>query len=47
MIFNYSLEELKTLWIASKLYEVIKDEKEGLEALRVCEEQLKYKRRND
>ena len=42
-IFNYSYVELKTLWLASKLYDVIKYENEGLEALKVCEQQITYK----
>ncbi|MCM4161328.1 helix-turn-helix transcriptional regulator [Antarcticibacterium flavum] len=40
--FNYSYEELEALWIATKIYDIIKNEKEGLNALKVAEEQIKY-----
>lgn len=46
-IFNYPLKELKTLWLASKIFEVVKYETEGLDALKVCENQLKYNTKND
>lgn len=42
--FNSSLSELEALWIATKIYEIVKDEKEGLNALKVAEEQIKYER---
>lgn len=41
--FNFSFEELEALWIATKIYDIVKDEKEGLNALKVAEEQIKYK----
>lgn len=41
--FDFSFEKLEALWIATKIYDLIKDEKEGLNALRVAEEQIKYK----
>jgi transcriptional regulator with XRE-family HTH domain len=40
--FNYSLSELDSLWIAIKVYDIVKDEKEGLNALKVAEDQIKY-----
>ena len=40
--FNYSLSELEALWIATKVYDIVKDEKEGLNALKVAEDQIKY-----
>lgn len=40
--FNYSFSELEALWIGSKIYDIVKDEKEGMNALKVAEEQLKY-----
>lgn len=43
--FNSSLSELEALWIATKVYDIIKDEKEGLNALRVAEEQIKYEKK--
>jgi len=41
--FNFSFEELEALWIATKIYDIVKNEKEGLNALKVAEEQIKYK----
>jgi transcriptional regulator with XRE-family HTH domain len=43
-IFNYPYSELNALWIGTKLYEMVKDEQEGLNALRVAEEQLTYEK---
>lgn len=40
--FNYSYSELEVLWIATKVYDLVKDEDEGLNALKVAEEQTKY-----
>ena len=40
--FNYPYSELETLWIANKVIELIKYEKEGLLALKVAEEELNY-----
>ena len=41
-VFNCSFSELEALWIATKVYGIVKDEKEGLHALKVAEEQIKY-----
>lgn len=41
--FNFSFEELEALWIATKVYDIVKNEKEGLNALKAAEEQIKYK----
>jgi len=41
--FNFSFEELEALWIATKIYDIVKNEKEGLNALKVAEKQIKYK----
>jgi len=41
--FYYPFHELEALWIATKIFDIVKDEKEGLNALRVAEEQIKYK----
>lgn len=35
-------KELLTLWLADKIYDVIKDEGDAAEAMRVAEERLKY-----
>jgi transcriptional regulator with XRE-family HTH domain len=45
--FNFSFEELEALWIATKIYDIVKNEKEGLNALKVAEEQIKYKTLKD
>ena len=36
-------EELLTLWLADKLYDIAKDEEVGLKAMEVAEEELKTK----
>jgi transcriptional regulator with XRE-family HTH domain len=41
-IYKVHLFDLETLWLANKVYELIKDENQGLDALKVAEEQLKY-----
>jgi len=43
--FNYSFSELESLWIGSKVYDIVKDEEEGMNALKVAEEQMKYKKK--
>lgn len=43
--FNCSFSELEALWIGSKVYDIIKDEKEGMNALKVAEEQMKYEKK--
>lgn len=43
--FNCSFSELEALWIATKVYDIVKDEKEGLNALKVAEEQMKYEKK--
>ena len=43
--FNCSFSELEALWIGSKVYDIIKDEKEGINALKVAEEQMKYEKK--
>jgi transcriptional regulator with XRE-family HTH domain len=43
--FNCSFSELEALWIGSKVYDIIKDEKEGLNALKVAEEHIKYEKK--
>ncbi len=41
-IFDYPLEELESLWIGTRIYELVKDEQSALNALKVAEEQIKY-----
>ena len=42
-VFKCSHSELESLWIGTKVYEIIKNESEGYSALKVAEEQLNYK----
>ncbi|MCB0396889.1 MAG: helix-turn-helix transcriptional regulator, partial [Flavobacteriales bacterium] len=44
-LFRISLNELETLWLANKIYDLVKDENQGTNALKVVEEQLKYEHR--
>jgi len=41
-IFSISEEELRTLWLADKVCEIIGEEKEGLQALKVAEAHIEY-----
>jgi len=41
-VLNISVEELKTLWLADKVYELIEDEDEALQALKVAESHIEY-----
>ena len=43
-IFKYPYKELETLWVAAKVYEIVKFEEDGLKALKVAEQQIKYNR---
>lgn len=43
--FNCSFSELEALWIGSKVYDIVKDEQEGMNALKVAEEQMKYEKK--
>ena len=43
--FNVKHSELETLWLGNKVYDLIKNENQGLDALKVAEEQAKYIRR--
>jgi len=43
--FKYEYSELETLWIANKVIELVKDEKEGLGALKVAEAEIKYEKK--
>jgi transcriptional regulator with XRE-family HTH domain len=40
-IFNVSEEDLLSLWLADKVYDMVKDENVALKALSVTEEELK------
>ena len=41
-IFGINVDELKTLWLAEKVCEIVAEEKEGLNALKVAEAHLEY-----
>lgn len=41
-IFESSFPELETLWFASKICHLIKDEDKALEILKVAEQEIKY-----
>ena len=42
-LFKTPIEELESLWLANKLYSIVRDEETALTALKVAEEQVKYK----
>ena len=42
-IFKTPIEELESLWLANKVYSIIRNEETALSALKVAEEQVKYK----
>lgn len=44
-ILKADREELVTLWLADKVYEVVKDENSALHALQVAEEGINYMKR--
>jgi transcriptional regulator with XRE-family HTH domain len=48
-IYNAAKKELLTLWLADQVYELVKDEETGSDALKVAENQFKYriKKSND
>jgi transcriptional regulator with XRE-family HTH domain len=41
-ILDLDINELLTLWLADRVYEVIEDEEVGLSALKVAEKQANY-----
>jgi transcriptional regulator with XRE-family HTH domain len=41
-IFKEPLEEFEKLWLAVKLYNILEDEDQALEALKVAEEHIQY-----
>lgn len=41
-IFNIEQSELETLWLGTKVYDLIKNERCSLGAIKVAEEQVKY-----
>lgn len=39
-LYRYSSEDLVTLWLADKVYDIIKEEKNAIEALRIAEQTI-------
>ncbi len=42
-IFEVPVDELLSLWLAGKVYDMVKDEKTAIQAMQVAEEQIKLK----
>lgn len=42
-LFKIPIKELESLWLANKVYSIIRGEESALTALKVAEEQVKYK----
>jgi len=45
-LFDIKEEQLFTIWLADKVYDILKDEEMGLKALAIVEEELKTKKKN-
>jgi HTH-type transcriptional regulator, competence development regulator len=45
-LFDINEEQLFTYWLADKVFDILKDEKMGLRAISIAEEELKTKNRN-
>lgn len=45
-LYGVSEKELYTLWLADKVYDVVKDQDVALKAMEVAEEEIKNKRRS-
>ena len=46
-LFNIAKDELLSLWLAEKVYEVLKDEDVANEALKVAEGKINYEKRKE
>lgn len=44
-IFNCPYSELETLWFAKKVYDIVKNEQQALEMLKVAEETILYNKK--
>jgi transcriptional regulator with XRE-family HTH domain len=42
-LFKTPIDELNSLWLANKVYSIVRDEESALTALKVAEEHVKYK----
>ena len=48
ILFKVKHSDLETLWLGAKVYDLLKNENYGLDAIKVAEEQVRYKSlRND
>jgi transcriptional regulator with XRE-family HTH domain len=41
-IFSFTLQELETLWLANKVYDLIKNEENNIDVLKVAESHVRY-----
>ncbi|MEQ8325362.1 MAG: helix-turn-helix transcriptional regulator [Cytophagales bacterium] len=41
-LFKTPIDELNSLWLANKVYSIVRDEESALTALKVAEEQITY-----
>jgi len=44
-LFDIKEEQLLTIWLADKVYDLLKDEEMGLNAITIAEEELKKKKK--
>jgi len=40
--FNYPYLELETLWLANKVYDLVKNEEQAIQVLKVAEQEILY-----
>ena len=43
-ILDIEVNNLLTLWLADRVYEVVQDEENAIQAMKVAEEEIKYKK---
>lgn len=46
-ILELNLKEIKTLWLADKIYQIVEEDENALDALSVVEEEIIYKKRKN
>ena len=44
-LFNIDLDELESLWLGNKVYEILKDEEQGLAAMKIAENRIMYNKK--
>lgn len=44
-LLNANKDELLTIWLSEQVYDLVKDEENALQALKVAEEQVEYQKR--